>query len=106
MVCGVCEGGLGAGVGGFLEEEGGGGGGLDAPGGGGGALGGGISGADLVEVIDMDDDGLCDGFGGGLRRFATSGLTGGAGGPSVEGGRTGPGLEDGTVGGLGACELS
>lgn len=60
---------------------------------------------DFVEAIDTEDDGLCDGFGGGLRRFATSGLTGGVGGASVEEGRSGAGLEDGMTGGLGASEL-
>jgi hypothetical protein len=45
------------------------------------------------------------GFGGALRRLASSGLTGGAGGDSVEGGRGGgrvPGSFGGPVGGFGA----
>lgn len=68
---GECEGGR-ATVEGFLEDIGGGG-GFDVPGRGGGALGG----------KSDDDCGLCTGFGGTLRRFATNLFEGCGGDDSV-----------------------
>lgn len=105
---GDVDGGGGGGAAGaetFLEAggAGGGGGGLLDPGTGGGARGGGTSG--LVECVDIEDDGLGAGRGGGFRRLATSRLTGGIEVASVDGGGDGRkvgALFDG-IGGLGAA---
>lgn len=92
-------GGGGAAVEGFLDDIGGGG-GFDVPGGGGGALGG----------RSDEDCGLCTGFGGTLRRFATNGFEGCGGDDSVVCGEglCGAGFNAfirGAVGGFGADEI-
>lgn len=79
---------------GFLvETEGGGGGGLEEPGtgGGGGARGGGASGADLLDIAEIVDDGRDAGRGGGFRRLATNGFTAGPSPPGGTGGGRAPG---------------
>ena len=76
----------------------GGGGALPEPGTGGGARGGGTSGADFADAVEIVDDGREAGLGGGFLRFATSGFTGAGGGEPAETGRGG----GRTPGGFGA----